>query len=353
MILRMFMLALAALAMPGLAAERVPPAADDTAALQLAYCRDVIHFNAGDTDGRRVLAAALLARFVPVAERFAEGAAAELPAATPAADPRHDHALQLLAAAQALAPDDPLVAWAAVMVAHEKAPPGHAHEAALDRLLALDGDNAAAWLEWTHRHRDDPSALALGIERAAASRYHAFRSLELTRTLVTAMQRVPLPLALQGVAGDANAADPQAVRFVIASGIAQAVVLPSLATASEACRGEALEDDARRRHCLALGRLLAGQADSLLGQGLGLSIWQRAADSPAERDAAASRRRTVDWQRVAFGEWLQEDPDGMRWAELGALWLEPGLEEPELQARALAIAGIPLSPPGDWLPGSR
>src|SRR5690606_9484105 len=151
---------------------------------------------------------------------------------------------------------------------------------------------------WTHRHRDDPAALAQGIERAAASRYHAFRSLELTRTVVTAMQRVPLPLALHGPGG--ASIDPQAVRFVMASGIAQAVALPSLVTVSEACRDEALADATRRRHCLALGRLLAHHADSLVGQGLGLSIWQRAADSPAERDAAAARRRIVDWQRAAF-----------------------------------------------------
>jgi len=347
---RSLLLAILALASTAVAGERAAPTPDGVGAAQLAYYRDVIHFNAGDADPHRVLAAALLARVVPLVEQHLAAAAAPGPEGGAVPTDARAPSLELLVAAQALAPDDPLVLWASVLDAQQQVPPGQAPGETLQRLLAVDGDNAAAWIEWMHRHRDDPAAIATGIEQAAASRHHAIRFLALARALATAMQRVPLPPALQA-SGDAPAGDPDAVRYAQASGIVQAVALPSLATLSKACDAAALEDPERRRHCLAVGRLLAEHADSVLAEGLGIAIWLRAADSPAEEAAAKAKRRASSWQRAAFVEWLQQDPDGQRWAELGPLYREPGLEERELIIRALAIAGIAASPPGDWEPG--
>src|SRR5690606_25367214 len=112
---RSLLLAILALASTAVAGERAAPTPDGVAAVQLAYYRDVIHFNAGDADPHRVLAAALLARVVPLVEQHLAAAAAPGPEGGPVPADARAPSLELLAAAQARAPDDPLVLWASVL----------------------------------------------------------------------------------------------------------------------------------------------------------------------------------------------------------------------------------------------
>lgn len=211
-----------------------------------------------------------------------------------------------------------------------------------ERWLALDADNAAAWIAETNRAlaaNDDAAARAALARAAAAPRFDDYWVPAVNAALAAA-RAVPVPAELadyaesEGVpAGDA--ADLSAV------GIALALAMPGAGRVPEECGKRAdWHDD-----CLRLGRLMEARGDSVVGEQLGRSMQRHLLPEGSTAAAAlAERQRRFDWltiQAALLADEASEFPEALRrlvrtGTEMGAI---------ELQLKEY---GIPLTPPADW-----
>jgi len=243
--------------------------------------------------------------------------------------------------ARARWPDDLDIAWLAARNCHA---PHCDEDAALDHLLALDGDNAAAWMLAmdTARGRGDATAYAALLHRAAAARIYD------ARVGVVFVHLQPLFAAMPTIS---CARDDVAVTHYLghppshlewaaaeASTMELAFEMPGVGALSD-CRPVARAmPAAQRADCLALARRLAA-ADTLLEHIVGLSLVVQLSPDGPQRDEARERYRQAHWLLFVAGRLPQEhsiDP-----------WLQQG-EVNRLQARATAAGLWP--PPPDWLP---
>jgi hypothetical protein len=141
-----------------------------------------------------------------------------------------------------------------------------------------------------------------------------------------------------------------------AFGIWAAFGIPAYQKLIFACRDEALESTLTRRDdCLHVGKVLASNSSDLLSRGIGISILERAANTPDDIALATTLRRNKEWQQHHYFEVFTEDRDETQYiSDMLRLLKAPGVDnEIELMEVALRERGIALVPPEDWQPPQR
>ena len=263
----------------------------------------------------------------------------------------------LMARALEAAPADLLVLHVAAARHCGKETSACPADAAIERLKALDPDNAGTWLRAfeLHHRRGDAAGARTALARAAtATSYHDFYSdlfrEVLTRTLAdpTTIEVPPgemLPWDLRTHVRFFRWNDAQAtsgISMLVGQGLAAACDPES------AARG----DDQLQADCHAIGLRLADDGSALQPRTLGLFLAYLATRDPAERTALEERWRSMEWLRaqVSGFETARVDHADAAWVEAGiaASLATPGYFE---RLRGVAAAeGIPLAPPSDWQP---
>ncbi|HET7842632.1 MAG TPA: hypothetical protein VFL14_00665 [Xanthomonadales bacterium] len=214
--------------------------------------------------------------------------------------------------------------------------------APIERWVALDADNAAAWVALAGRalHANDDAAAHAAVARAAhAPRFDGYW-VETLRASVAATRSVPLTPALerdierQGF----SARDGMDVE---AFGVALAHAMPGLGSVIEAC---AAHPD-WRVDCLRLARTIEATGDSFVVQAQARALQRRLLDEgSADARALAERVRAHEWRVLRMIE-LTDEPEEM--APMLRRLLATG-SEVRATEQALREAGIPVVPPPGW-----
>ena len=227
----------------------------------------------------------------------------------PSRNPEHHYAAALLeldaarqteriAALAAQPTPNVLLAWHALRVCSQPETPATCELPRLEaQLLALDGENAEAWMRVaTNRlaRGEDAAALAAVERAAAAAEIRTYRP-----ETIAMIERALAAAGTLAFANRANAAFGAAARNP-----------PGFGDAFVACRDRSPESDAWARACLAYGRLAEQRHDTEIGQRFGLlsqtaayealgdaegrlAAEQRLASARAESSASTSPRLNV------------------------------------------------------------
>lgn len=242
-------------------------------------------------------------------------------------------------------PDNLDLAWLSAQHCREQS--GCDHDAALRHLLALDPENAAAWLlaMQTARLRGDDAGYGRLLHRAAASSIYDPRIGVIFLQARVLLASMPQPtycvdqanaVELTRLLGHAPTTDDWAVAG--ASLLESALGLPAYGGLSGCNDSSQPLPVARRRDCIALLARVA-DGDTLLEQNLALGLLIRLTGDGPGHAQLRERYRRLRWL------WTQVPPSGSPdysariWAdgEVAAL-------------RELAIAQGRWPPPPDWLP---
>lgn len=150
--------------------------------------------------------------------------------------------------------------------------------------------------------------------------------------------------------------DDEAQAAASAFGMWAAFAIPGFQKLTNACRDEALASTPTRRDdCLHVGKLLAVNSSDLVSKGIGISILERAANTPEEIAFTKKLRRNKEWQQQRYFEAFTEDKDeAQHIKDMLRLLKTPGVNnEIQLIEAALHEKGIALVPPEDWQPPKR
>jgi hypothetical protein len=316
---------LAALMSPGhaIAGPQAPPAIPDAPlAKQLA------------PDYQQTQAARLLARGRRD-DLIAAALLTHAPGAAVARDIDDDDAVQRLVATY---PRDMLALYAAALLCHLQKTPC-THPEYRERLLARDADNAIHWL------LVPAGATLSGDDRQGAAQA------PLADTHFSALLGI-VRRALEGQAPrDAPAARRRAERalaLLLRRNEIGRVPWPNYGQVTAACSADAARlpaDDATRRDCAALGALLfAERGNNMATRMVGSTLVRRFAKGTPEAEAATGLRRQYVW----MSERLPDDRSPEASERLNAEEIAFG--EWEAYQRSAERAGVPRTPPADWVP---
>lgn len=319
--------------------------------LESEYTQAVIEHHAARRSARSLLAAAILTGLQPWRDAITNSDSGHADFDASDHDPRHADARRLYERAFERGGDDPLVLWTIANQGYRDDLRGMAVRAA-QRLTVVDEDNAAVWLLQLHLDADaltDVETDAL-LARAAASAGHRTYYADSVRFLADAYSAVPRAEALVALeplhpAFASAVQSDRSAAFMRAFGVAMAASTPSAASAGEACRAPEA-GSARQDNCLRLARLLAGHSDTLMGQHIGLGLWERLTVGTPAHAEVVSRRRIADWQREAYGEVVQS-AHAPEWSLVEQAWAANNDEFGVIHA-VLESAGVALLPPDDF-----
>ena len=298
-------------------------------------------------DAHEQLAAGLLLPMLHMRESQAEA---------PQAEPQWSHAQAraAFAAARALAPGDPLVAWLAVVSCPGlgvAAGSGCESEAALVRLQQRDADNAAVWLQGLGSASPESKESAQLLAKAAASSRYETPFGATGRLLTEVLRQVDVPPPSPHVAaalGLGLGLDRPATRRdldgVVAMGISSALALP--VSTRGACSGEGDGMMAQRRaQCIAIHTLMS-EEPTAVSQAMALT---RLVLLTADQPEGAGWR-----ERLREHYWVWDNASALMRQGVPEDYLDAVWRDGELVALKglLRAAGMPLAPPAGWLPDS-
>jgi hypothetical protein len=318
------------------------PVADDGFSPSERYRRDLINFLTLRTDAPLLLAASIMAR----------------PDDNDPDRPHAFHSATLLARAQTAGPKDALTWWITAFAC------GNAIQIcprpdALQKLDQIAPNNAAVWLLEAQRAQKagDGTAANVALARAGAAREYNDYSTELTRTLLQAINDLPVPPALLEKPPQGVAATREGIQLTIAYNLASRLgpgAQPVIAAALELCDPtiNAAQFDARRKDCLALaGKLEWGS--SLLAQRAGLALRARLQGGDKPNAEIANKLRNLAWQEQRSTEITQgmlASANGTR--QLQRMSLQSHTESGLVYA-LLRDANVPLEAPVDTAPAAQ
>jgi len=321
------------------AAPPATPVADDGFSPSERYRRDLINFLTLRTDAPLLLAASIMAR----------------PDDNDPDRPHAFHSATLLTRAQTAGPKDALTWWITAFAC------GNAIQIcprpdALQKLDQIAPNNAAVWLlDAQHAQKaGDRTAANIALTRAGAAREYNDYSTELARTLLQAINDLPVPPALLEKPPQGVAATREGIQLTIAYNLASRLgpgAQPVIAAALELCDPtiNAAQFDDRRKDCLALaGKLEWGS--SLLAQRAGLALRARLQGGDKPNAEIAGKLRNLAWQEQRSGEIMQSmltSADGTR--QLQRLSLQSHTESGLVYA-LLREANVPLEAPLESAP---
>lgn len=225
---------------------------------------------------------------------------------------------------------------------HENAPEREHCDARRQRLAELDPGNAytamalmsAAW-----SRKDDAGFLEAAARGARADHYTPVLP-QVFAGLKRRFEAIP-EVAVPGLQ---RHQDGMPMAGMTAMALTAAVALPAYQGFSEPCRSAEGE---LRSHCLAIARRMLEHDAVAIDVMIAAGVLQ-AVGEVADREAAAVRKRQVDWlmRQVAA---LETGPDKPRLAERERYFENYGARgEIPAMRELLRARGIPVAPPKDW-----
>jgi hypothetical protein len=241
--------------------------------------------------------------------------------------------LELIAGAEALAPQRADLAWAYLAIC--KRLKCEAKEQIEAHLRAIDPDNGFVWAADLEHAQSSGSAVAItaAITRIGAGPRMTFYWNELEVMMVDGL-------------AVANPSQRLATRGTVAIGALAAQIIPSLQPISKACRLEQLDLPGRRAACEALVARME-QSSTVLTQSVAISVQERwwPAGSP-QREVVRAKRRRLDY--------LLTMSSRIRWWRMNrdmAVRIEAARKsdrEEDVELAMIKSLGLPPEPPIDW-----
>jgi hypothetical protein len=256
----------------------------------------------------RVLAARSDANSVATAAALSFTSSFAAPAAAPPA-------LQLIARASDLAPENAAIGWLHLQLC-ATAPSCDSRDAAFV-LRWVDPENAAAWLsQLSTAHRDKDT---IEVERVLADMARATR-FDLYYNQIMVMMFDALSGARRELPSGVVASDT--AKLATLAGVATAEIIPAFSPLIDSCR-EAAPKSERREDCLKLAKVMQ-KGDTVIVQMVGFGIERRLipADSK-EAKSLAERKHLLEWRLSAASKldssilpWTQSSRTHTRLAEM-------------------------------------
>ncbi|OJY93398.1 MAG: hypothetical protein BGP25_02975 [Lysobacterales bacterium 63-13] len=239
-----------------------------------------------------------------------------------------------------MAPDDVWVQWLAALNA---APTDVVSEPAL-ALQRLQPDNGAVWLFEVQAaaRANDNAGVTKVLARLGAARRFENPFMATTLEWLEFYRGHP-QLQLSGFAPELSASAAQ----IMATSRAAASAMPNYTNLMAACNSSnsPLETD-RREACLAAGRLMLNESNTLDSMQIGVALLRWAAAGDIDEITRNAEYFTREYAVLASS--ALEDP--VEFARYQADWLQTR-NEIQIARNLLTRAGIPLLPPADWKPG--
>jgi hypothetical protein len=276
--------------------------------------------------------------------------AAALMAGADSDDKRRPVALKsaaLLKRAQTIAPDNVLVWWVTASADCSAATKTCPHPETLQKLEAVDGDNAAVWalsLWRAQQGNDAPAARAALASAAQAAKYNDYFGAVIDDLYEAAGI---LPISADLLNATRQNVSASGFRLISAAGTAAAMVQTEGAAIRAACKTVDASDAALLADCVAVAQKME-LSGSINSQNNGLSLKMALLPPGPERDAARSRQRALAWQTLRIsdlGDRLAADPAVSR------VYTQALNESGNESAAVLAVLrsqGVTLEPPADW-----
>ena len=203
-------------------------------------------------------------------------------------------ALQLIARASDLAPENAAIGWLHLQLC-ATAPACDSREAATV-LRWVDADNAAAWLAELSTAQKDKDTVE--VERVLADMARGTR-FDLYYNQIMVMMFDALTGVRHELPGGVVASDT--ARLTALAGVANAEIVPAFSSLIDACR-EAAPRSERREDCMKVAKIMQ-RGDTVIVQMVGFGVERRLipADSK-EAKSLAERRRLLEWRMSAAGK---------------------------------------------------
>jgi hypothetical protein len=265
-------------------------------------------FHVWRNEAVRALAARADANSVATASALSFTSSFAAPSTAPAA-------LQLIARASDLAPDNAAIGWLHLQLC-ASTPSCDSRDAALV-LRWVDPDNGAAWLtqlSTAHKDKDQIEVDRVLSDMARGTRFDLYYN-QIMVLMFDALNGVRRELP-----GGVMASDTE--RLIALAGVATAEIIPAFSPLIDACR-ESTADTERREDCLKLAKIMQ-RGDTVIVQMVGFGIERRLipADSKEAR-SLAERKRVLEWRLSAAGKldssilpWTQNARTRTRLAEM-------------------------------------
>jgi hypothetical protein len=204
-----------------------------------------------------------------------------VPSAAPAA-------LQLIARASELAPQNAAIGWLHLQLC-VAAPSCDSREAAIV-LRWVDPDNGAAWLSQLSTAQKDKDSIEVDrvlADMARGTRFDLYYN-QLTVLMFDALNGVRRELPGGVVASDS-------AKLTALAGVANAEIIPPLSPLLDSCR-ESTNFSERHTDCLKLAKIMQ-RGDTVIVQMVGFSIEKRLVPPDSkEGKSLAERRRLLEWR---------------------------------------------------------
>jgi hypothetical protein len=224
-------------------------------------------------------------------------------------------ALQLIARASDLAPDNAAIGWLHLQLC-ASAPSCDSRDVATV-LRWVDPDNAAAWLSQlstAYKDKDNIEVERMLGDMARGTRFDLYYN-QLMVLMFDALNAVRHDLPGGVVASDT-------ARLTALAGVANAEIIPPLSPLIDSCRESATLSE-RREDCLKLAKIMQ-RGDTVIVQMVGFSIEKRLVPPDSkEARSLAERRHLLEWRSAAAGKldisilpWTQNSHARTRLAEM-------------------------------------
>jgi hypothetical protein len=224
-------------------------------------------------------------------------------------------ALQLIARASDLAPENAAIGWLHLQLC-ATAPTCDSRDAAFV-LRWVDPDNAAAWLaQLSTAHKDKDT---IEVERVLGDMARATR-FDLYYNQIMVMMFDALNGVRRELPGGVVASDT--AKLAALAGVANAEIIPAFSPLIDACRESAAASE-RREDCLKLAKIMQ-RGDTVIVQMVGFGIEKRliSADSKEAKNLA-ERKHLLEWRLSAASKldasilpWTQNSRTRTRLAEM-------------------------------------
>ena len=247
---------------------------------------------------------------------------------------------ELLEKAARMAPNEAWVQW---MAALDAAPTDVVPEPAL-ALQRLQPDNGAVWLFQLQAasRANDSRGVTKALARLGAAGHFESPFMATALAWLEFYRSHPQLQPPGSVAGS-----PASAALTMAVARAAALAMPNYGSLMVACKSpnSPLAAD-RREACLAAGRLMLNESNTLDSMQIGVALLRRAAARDIDEITRNAEYFTLEYAVLASS--ALEDP--VEFARYQADWLQTR-NEIQIARNLLARAGIPLLPPVDWKPG--
>jgi hypothetical protein len=224
-------------------------------------------------------------------------------------------ALQLIARASDLAPDNAAIGWLHLQLC--AAAPNCDSRDVATVLRWVDPENGAAWLSQlstAYKDKDTIEVERVLGDMARGTRFDLYYN-QLTVLMFDALNAVRHQLPGGVVASDT-------ARLTALAGVANAEIVPPLSPLIDSCRESATFSE-RREDCLKLAKIMQ-RGDTVIVQMVGFSIEKRLVPPDSkEARSLAERRHLLEWRSAAAGKldssilpWTQNAHARTRLAEM-------------------------------------